>query len=351
MSATALLKDGDGHRTYDSVDAALGPAEGRYFGLGLSRVHHVLHDVSSVGGPGSGQVAARAGIVYPPDWSVKGVGELRPHLSSIDALVLAVRVAEFYMRTCGLSEDQVRRAWIRSMKVRAGNDPTLELSDFAVDARLVASEPVPRSLGGQVSTVESHVGAITLVLEIEHEPRLLPRSEAKLAPGARFVSPPRFFYGDQHRETQRLLADLDLDLHAGSARSLVTITAPEETDDIGGLGAAYAPGLSIVDMIAVAAQMAQALLYDLDGLTRQESQTLWMRRYQGSLKTPYQPITNPFIATTSIRSSRLVPMGGLIWRTAELQFCQLGAVGTFSVAHALPAASDEVAPPHPSEDS
>src|SRR3954447_1017177 len=107
-----------------SIDDYLGPSTGRFFGNGYRRVRYrdrsVAHDAAA-GTP----TRARVGIEYPIDWSVKARSTpLRPHLSTIDALVLAANVAECHLgRIHTLSVEQRRRAWLRRVTIRAAATP------------------------------------------------------------------------------------------------------------------------------------------------------------------------------------------------------------------------------------
>jgi hypothetical protein len=103
-----------------------------------------------------------------------------------------------------------------------------------------------------------------------------------------------------------------------------------------GIESWYAPTLSLIDAIAVSAQLSQALLYELDGVSRGDTSTLWMRRFSAQRKTPYQPIETPSICTLGTKSSRLREMGGAKWRMADLKARISGIEGSFSIAHALP---------------
>src|SRR4051812_37508327 len=80
-----------------SIDTHLGAASARFFGEGFKRVAHEVTGLVITGRPGLGCLTARAQILYPRDWSSKSHGALRPHLSSVDALVLAAQLAEAHL--------------------------------------------------------------------------------------------------------------------------------------------------------------------------------------------------------------------------------------------------------------
>jgi hypothetical protein len=327
---------------YRSIDDVLGSASGRYFGDGHRQVYHHLRSLEMKAcEPGLGIVAGKAKVAYPAGWSVKIPGtELRPHLSSIDALVLALGLAECCV-ACprGLDSGQRRRMWVRSVRMRAGSVPVTELSDVPVQARVSHAEPHPLSLCGSTSAVDCRVGAIKVNCGIEHElgyPRYLAPFTA--GAGELLGRLDGRYYGDGYKLTEREISDLRVDPGGGRVEALVRV-AERYGNDGAGIDAAYRPALSPVDGIVIAAQLAQVLIYTVDGLHREGTSTLWMRHFSMNVKTPYQPITNPFITSLSIVRSRLASLGGMTWRTVDLSADMLGISGMFSVTHSLPPAS------------
>jgi hypothetical protein len=157
---------------FDSIDDCLGPATGRFFGDGFRRVVHRIADITvRPGDNGRGRVDAKAGLRYPPDWSTKSTDvTLRPHLSSVDALLIAVRLGEMYLtHTHGLDRSQRRRMWLRRCTMKTPSAPQEDLSEFDVEAVNVDRRAEPNSLCGHVSVFECVIGTLKLTCEIEHD--------------------------------------------------------------------------------------------------------------------------------------------------------------------------------------
>ena len=335
--------DAISHWRYRRINDALGPASGRFFGDGYRKVDQLLHHVSVGADPvGNPLIRGTVTLRYPEDWSVKsGSTELRPHLSSIDAAVFAVQLAEYYLiQGLGLDAAQCRTAWVRSMQMWAGSRPQLELADIGVEARVVESYALPRSLCGQVTVMECRIGGFRVRYEVEHESARDAASAGVALSEAGEVRTAFGYYGDGFKRVQREIEHLRADPEFGSIEALVSVTDPGHGAGREGLGGDYLPALSPIDAIVVVAQLCQVLLYGMDKVDRQESGTLWMRRISFEAKTPYQPIDNPFVATTSTVKSRISDMGGKRWRSAELQSRLLGVRGTCALTHALPEAAN-----------
>jgi Pseudomonas avirulence D protein (AvrD) len=327
-------------RQYESIDDFLGPAAQRFFGNGHRRVSQLLGDVVVSGDRAGGhRVRGRASVSYPADWSVKSCSaELRPHLSTIDAALLSVELGECYLAHArGLDPQQRRRAWVRSVEMKASNTPGAELAGFGVEAEVTDSQPSPWSLCGHVSTLECRIGGIKVRCEIEHEPGTITDTAATFARSEDLLGDrAQRYYAEGYKRTQRSIADVRIDPSVGSVSALGTVAEPVDNPSGEGLGAEYRPALSPIDMIVTNGQLAQALLYCLDEVARSTSNTLWLRRMAMSFPTPYQPITNPFVANLSTIKSRVTNMRGDQWRTADLSTRILGVQGSFSVTHILP---------------
>jgi hypothetical protein len=324
---------------YRSIEDILGPASQRYFGEGLTKVEQKLCLIT-FGADGS--VQATGGISYPTDWSTKrSAGELRPHLSSIDAVVLAAQLVECHLSVVyGLDADQRSRAWIRSVEARAGSEPTLELSSIPVSGRAVGNAEQRNSLGDQVTSFDCRVGSIRVRMQVEHDSGGLLEQPAAFESAAEILGTSwNPYYGQGHKSAIRTIEHVRLSPENGGAQGLATVFPAVPEDTVRGLESQYLPALSIVDSIIISAQMAQALLYEVDGVSRDDTSTLWMRRFSAEQKTPYQPIHTPFICALSTASSRLREMRGAKWRMADLGVRLLGVEGSFSLAHALPAAA------------
>jgi hypothetical protein len=334
---------------FDSMDDCLGPRHQRFFGEGFKRVSHRLTDITIDGGP-DGPAAARAHgrLTYPTDWSRKATRrDLRPHLSSIDALLLGVQAAEASLASrYGLTAAQSRRAWLRGFAMRAGSVPQEDLDAFTVAATPVSLRRDPFSLCGWVTTFDCTVGTVRLRCEIEHEVEPEPGAggATSASTGDRTVDdllgdPARRYYGNGYIFRQHDIREVVVDPlgRAATAQVAVAVGSEERRVDTG-IGAAYQPTLTMIDCTAVLAQIAQVLIYQQDGVARGGTDTLWMRRLTMSSRTPWRPLTNPFVASVEIDRTELLQFGGGIWRTTRFVGEFQGIQAQASLAHRLPSA-------------
>ncbi|MFC4032354.1 AvrD family protein [Streptomyces polygonati] len=339
----------------DSVDDYLGPSESRFFGSGYRRVGYTISDTVLVGTGGTGgtgasgasgasggagpSVRARAGISYPPDWSTKAEGdELRPHLSTIDALILAVRFAEFLARhTHGLGERQRSEVRLHRVDIKAGSSAVEDgLGDLPVSAAASGSAASADHPGTVISTYDCRVSGMKIRVELIHEAGLPvpagPHVDAQLGSGYPGL------YGSGFQRTRQLIRDVAVDVAAGSADATVDVVPPDAREFVaGGLEAAYGPAVSLIDSFVVALQLGQILLYETDGMKRGESNTLWMRRTTLTAgPAELRPAGGSSRETTSLEDAALVPAQGGLWRTATIVGDVRGVRTRCVVTHRLP---------------
>ena len=144
---------------FESIDDILGPREKRFFGAGFRKVSHQIRDIEIGDNEGEGYVKAKVSVLYPNDWSKKSKDiELRPHLSSIDALVLSVQLNEIYLSTkYGLGEHQRRKMWLRHFVMKAGATAQTDLNEFGVSMRHLETITASDTLCGNISIFECKI--------------------------------------------------------------------------------------------------------------------------------------------------------------------------------------------------
>ncbi|MFJ9010367.1 AvrD family protein [Streptomyces canus] len=329
---------------YRSFDSCLGPGSARFFGSGYKRVDQDLRDITTDGSAEPGAlITARGTLTYPRDWSRKsGTDELRPHLSSIDALVLAVTLAEVHIgRAFGLTAAQQRRTWLRHADVRAGSSPHEDLADFPVEGRLLASDTLDREHSALTGTTFAcRVGGLRVRCTLAHEQGDGARGPVTHADASQALGPAsarHYGHGYKNRDQYADHVHVDLDQQRIQGHQRVVATQPDP--ETHGAEAAYGPSVSPVDALVGVAQLAQALLYAQDGLLRGSTDTLWMRRFVIGAQTPVRPLGQSFATTVRTAGTRLLTMGGQTWRTSDLAVDDFAGIsGRCSLAHRLPTA-------------
>ena len=315
-----------------SIDDHLGPAQGRFFGHGFKRVAHSVRDVQVR----RGAITATAGLGYPDDWSRKSSGSLRPHLSSVDALVLAVQLAEAHLtHTRRLDVEQRRRIWLRSFDMRGGRVPQEDLAALPIQAMQLGTR-------GDVSTYSCLIGTLGVTCEIEHGAGRARAAAAGAPTRAAYDTLDSLlgaaedrYYGAGFRHRAQRIADVRVAPDGEAIAATVAVADPDGALD-DGLGGAYGPAPSMLDGLVCLAQLAQVLAYRLDEIERGQSHTLWMRRLAQSCPAPPRRAAGPVAATLALQRSRVLAFGDGRWRTLDVAGELHGIRVRSSIAHQLP---------------
>ena len=318
------------------VDACLGPAEGRFFGSGYRRVTRELSEVVLRAMSLGDSIEACARVHYPVDWSCKAAGELAPHLSSIDAALIAIDLAELYVSHGERFDgDARRRSWISELALTAGSRPTDVRTAFPCS--LHAAEGGSRENGHFRTRFDGRIGSIRVRLEIEHDVALppLPQTGRTVVDASVLGTDGSRYFSTGYRNRRQTISQLVVDVERRAAAANLIVSGDTCRSDTG-LGGAYQPTVSVIEIIVSLAQLAQVVLYQADDLPRQHSNTLWMRGIWLTAHTPSHPLDAPIPIRVGTRRWDQVQMDSRTWRLAEFYGSLPGVDVGARLAHALP---------------
>jgi hypothetical protein len=338
------------------IDSILGPAEDRFFGSGYRRVSQQILGLTWHGAPdaedaaGAAQAAGdwpvgrratgRAAVTCPPDWSSKAGAATAPHLTSVDALALSTWLVEaLLVNGYELRAGQLSRAWLRRFVMKSGAEPYEDLDNVGLD--IIERERHPSRLlpGGWSSHFDCSVGNIRVRCEIEHDTVFAPRPVGPDRP--ELVVPAARRHATAYRDHLHEITDIILDLPsrvaAATVRSVDAAAPARAADELGG---AYQPAGGLQDSMIVLAQVGQALLYELDGLDRTQTNNLWMRRVDMWRDNPHQPLDIAESCVTRVKRSSVVDYAGSRWRASNIAGRCGGTTVEYSVGHQLPVTGD-----------
>jgi avirulence D protein (AvrD) len=331
MTAESLLR-------LDSVSDYLGPAETRFFGHGFRRATHVVRSVTVESTSDSGVVGCLVDVGYPVDWSRKSVSQdLRPHLSTVDMLVLGVQLSEAHL-VCGLGLDDAQRraAVVRRIELRAGNEPQEDLTGMHGSARLVSTTELEDDPGRSLSVYDCRVGVMRATCHLEHATRTARTGSWRADSLADILGEPHErYYGAGFTTRGQTVETVRVDRSASRASAGLRLLDAEERG--AGLDGDQLAGPTLVDGFVAVLQLAQILMYELDSLRREDTNTLWMLRTTIE-RTGLEPtaVTGPVWAELSAK--RLLSLRGGRWRNVDIAGGCAGVDLRASFAHELPSA-------------
>lgn len=336
---------------YRSIEDYLGSGEQRFFGKGYRRSEHRIRDISVMPGDNPNtDVQATASIAYPHDWSTKGDQiDLLPHLSSIDTLVIGAQLSEMYLAHVYDFDENMRRDMrLRKVTLRAGATPQENLVDISLVAKLCTTKPLANDEDRCISIIDCRLGLMRARCEIEHHnaqyvgtPRVYPSIEDILG------SPMSRYYGEGFKARKQRIEDVRVNMDTLQSDARVHIESINGINSgVEGINGRYHPSVSMIDCFVVILQMTQIMMYELDAVKRQESNTLWM------IQTVLEDVVTPRVeastqdalsvdAQSAIRSKHLIPLRGSVWRNLDIIGHCGGITMQSSLAHALPRSAQE----------
>lgn len=323
---------------YSSIDVLLGESQTRFFGAGYRSIRRQVSNVAL--DARAGTVEASAAIRYPAAWSTKRERELQPHLSSIDALALAAQLAETYLRVAyGVEGGAADSLWIERCLFKPGQTPTTDLERVAVRCALLDTQSVPDSLFGHRSRFAVRVGTISVELSVEHQVVTQRDIEARWGDIEDVLGPAEAsYYGSAYTADRLALSDVEFDKSGERVAGTLDVEPPANGVKLTGMGAAYYPFVSELTTIVSVAQLAQALLYRYDGVTREQSNNLWMRKILLVSPRPVAATRDLHVETWSTKMS-LLPVKDGVWRSGNFELALPGVTGEYTLAHLLPASA------------
>lgn len=256
----------------------LGPSAQRYFGGGYRRTVYALGRFGVQAEGETRGVATSAQVIYPTDWSFKDGVARQPHLSTVDALVLAAAGVRSALTTVGgLDEQQVRGAWFSDLTIKAGARPTTDLDQVPVRCDIVRSR---HDAEGRSTTLRLKIGTFRVGTVVRHPSAFAETVEVPLAGTEPYST---VFRQARH---QSRITQIDHELATMECVHQVEVAAGLTPGE--GIEAAYGPQPTLIDSLVLAGQMMQVLIATVDGVSRAASGNLWMRHITFVARTPWR---------------------------------------------------------------
>ncbi|MGZ0782535.1 AvrD family protein [Pseudomonas saponiphila] len=304
---------------FSHIENHLGPAADRFFGAGFKRVKYGTRHLSLT----DTSVDSSISLSYPAGWSKKiGSGELVPHLSTIDALAIAINLCQDVLLEKFANVDC---CWVRRISIKAGKKPEEDLRE--IQAHMHEELPQVDTQGDTCLAFSGHVGAMALQLEIVRPAAADGRANQDGSGNN--------YYVEGFRKRTQLIDDIVFDSPLKAISKLVVVDE-EPGSARGGIEASYPQVVTPIDAFVSHLQIAQVLLYKLDNLQRGQSNTLWMRTTTITAQDPARRSAQARVLMTELKDANIVTVKGEDWRVAEIVGHLSGMTLSCSVAHLLP---------------
>lgn len=149
---------------------------------------------------------------------------------------------------------------------------------------------------------------------------------------------PDRYWGTGYRDERQQLARVEIDMTGLAAAAELSITRSAHRE---GIGASAAAGPTPLGAFVALLQLGEVLLYELDGLDRASSDTLWMQRVVLTQGEPSPAGRGPYEAGLEIADHQLVRLPSGYWRNADLRG-RVGGIGlSATFAHRVASGRDD----------
>ncbi|MCW5235657.1 AvrD family protein [Verminephrobacter eiseniae] len=286
---------------FKEIEEVLGSSHERYFGSKYLQTKQIFRKSSCTKiSDREVEFSGTGSVVFPSIWSVKNSKIQEPHLSSIDAIEFAMQVVpEIHAEFGGVRD--ISYGQIIRLEIVAGTNPLKEgLVGFMISGRALLDQnlgeiEIAMSIGNMRSKIKTRLASQTVTIVVPPESQIV------------------------------AIKDLRMD---EEEKWITAVLHPSDTS---------APGKwSLTSCFANALQLGQVLLYQIDGIDRGSSNTLWMRKLVITVNEEVAVQNGLQPARVALKNFKLLERGLDRWRCADIDAVLCGVNIVCSVAHILP---------------
>ena len=310
-------------RCYSSVEEVLGPKDKRYCSAGFKNVNFSFSNVAIE----NSSLEAKVHVDFSKKWSSKNDESLKPHLGTTEYFNIAVILSELlllsHFELDGLAVSKSRVTYLK-MKAKPAGDLQL-IQDVKVDY----SGTLDEKSGFGASSFDIGIGHMAIRLTIVHEMGK-PRTEAPYADFSIYLNHLEpHFYKTGYKECETDIEDVEVDVEERLVQSAVRFKSPS---DHFGTGSFY-PTMNIANFILLAGQLMQVLLYELEGIGRDQSKNLWLRGLEVNFNEPVSTMNAE--AMVYCQTFKEVILRGEKWRIADFAVSMDTLSAKFNMTHQI----------------
>lgn len=297
------------------ADEILGDYETRYFGAGHKRTNYRLR--------GNEFVESKAEVYQTAGWSEKDGCQMKPHLSTIDGVILAVMYVEKYMQE-RCSQIILNNMFLYSFEIKAGAAPVEDLTDITLNMKKeeVLENEMHFEIAVEGMNIRLHFKRVKVQL-----------SNIVFCTKEKDVEKPHYF-SEHLKNVKYNIGDICFD-----ESMIACIVSREEKKEVyyDGIGCLLSNSMSILEWLIIFSQMGQLLAYKIDLINRQESETLWMKNVAAEMDFPVLYEESMAVSGGVVKSSML-NIREKMWRVFEMSGTAYNGNIRFKgkIAHILP---------------
>lgn len=302
------------------ADEILGDYESRYFGAGHKRTNYKVEGKF---------IESKAEVSQTDGWSEKDGCQMKPHLSTVDGIILAVMYVEKYIQESSV-QIKLDNMLLYSFEIKAGSKPVEDLTNIALNIK--KEEILEKEAHFEVSVEGMNVKLHFRNVEVKDLKAVFYETEK---------SDIKLHYFSEHlKNVKHNIGNIKF-----GESTISCVISKEEKDSVfyEGIGCLLSNSMSILEWLIIFSQMGQLLAYDIDLINRQESETLWMKNVKAEMDFPVV-YKEPIVVSGGVVKSSLLNIKEKMWRVFEMAGTADDGNIRFEgkIAHVLPNKKKEV---------
>ncbi|MFW5850922.1 MAG: AvrD family protein [Bacteroidota bacterium] len=266
---------------FDTVDSFLGESKTRYFSSGYKLIKYQFEDVLLH----NDELIGILHVEWPKIWAQKKHESIAPHLGSLELFVIAAHLVELYLKGIdNLTDSEIENAWVSFIKINSGVQAISEIKAEECGCKKISECIIDdKTIQSSFSVkIVSTLVQITICHRKNSVPAYMSVNALQLLVKNFYSS----FFSIGYKVPVCSIKNVYVNTTERKAQAEIDICNHELLSEFTGIGRAFQPFFNFTDGILVVGQVTQTLLYNLDGLTRDNTSNLWMRCIESTYKSP-----------------------------------------------------------------
>ena len=311
-------------KCYSSIEEVLGSKSKRYCSAGFRNVNFSFSNMTIA----NNSLDAKVHVDFSKKWSSKNDENLKPHLGTTEYFNIAVILSELFLISFFELDDAAiskSRVSYLKMKAKPAGDNNL-IQDVKVDY----NGTLEKGLDSGASSFDISIGHMMIQLSIVHEIKKQ-RTETPYVDFSVFLNRlEHHFFKTGYKESKTDIKNVELNLYGRTVQSIVNYkNSPYKRFGI----SSFYSTMNIANFILVAGQLMQVLLYELEGIDRNQSKNLWLRGLEINFSEPVSTVNTK--ATVYCQTFKEVILRGEKWRVADFAVSMDALSAKFNMTHQI----------------
>jgi hypothetical protein len=305
----------------DSPDHFLGPSQNRYFGEGYRKTKHQITNLQIR----DKLLIAKLSVKWPPVWSQKKGQIISPHIGSLDFFIVSELLIERYIRIIDNIKDPcIEKMWISNFSCKAGNQ--------AIEHRTIPCSCIKLSQKEENNTLahlyKIRINNVCALLTVRQQ--ICRKNNRKCLSSCNGLATiildkinkthelnKLSYYNSIYKKFDRSIRHIEIYKDENRIKASVNLLNLGKSNVFGGIGKEYLPSITFCDLILVAGQLSQILLFNLEGIERDDAKNLWLRSIDCTSKNT---IGNTASVEVLVCSSEILCIDRKYYRNVVLEF-------------------------------